>query len=311
MTPTDIPRTEPPSTEPAAGIARRHLLALAAASVFLPGMAVAAPLPAGEKTSFVFKPPGYFADKPLTVHTYKAHSAGADAQVLIAVHGMERAAAGARNNWVPFAEKNKLIVLAPEFDAARYPARVFNMGNLAQPDRARWSLQIVEQLFDFIRAQENLTRPDYILFGHSAGAQYVHRLMLLTPSPRVSLAISANAGSYTLPRYAGPNDNAFPYALDEKTVPPAQLRQVFARKLLVLLGEADTETDAANLPKAPEAKAQGANRLERGKRFFAAAQEQAQALGAPFAWQLKTVPGVGHNARGMSAAAGRLLFGAA
>jgi hypothetical protein len=132
--------------------------------------------------------------------------------------------------------------------------------------------------------------------------------MLLTEAPRVSVAVAANAGSYTMPRYPGLKDDKFPYALDESIVGPDKLKQVFSRKLIVLLGEADTQTDAANLPKARQAKAQGVNRLERGTHFFEQAQAQAQKLRTPLAWERVTVPGVGHDSRRMSQAAARLLF---
>ena len=271
-------------------------------------LAWAGGLVAGEPQRFVFTDKGYFSDKPVTVYYYKARSAGPDARVMMVIHGMERDAPRMRDNWIPFAEKNRLIVLAPEFDAARFPSRLFNMGGIENRDRSQWSFQIIEHLFDVVRTDEGLTTPDYLLFGHSAGAQFVHRFMLLTEAPRVSVAVAANAGSYTLPVYPGPAGDKFPYALDATIVSPDKLKQVFARKLVVLLGEADTRTDAANLPKARQATAQGANRFERGTNFFAQATAQAQKLETPLAWERITVPGVGHDARGMSKAAGRILF---
>jgi len=265
-------------------------------------------LPAGEPGSFVFTDRGFFADKPVTVYYYKARSAGSDARVMMVIHGMERQGSRMRDNWLPFAEKNKLIVLAPEFDEARFPSRLFNMGGIEGRDRSQWSFQIVEHLFDFVRADEGLSATDYLLFGHSAGGQFVHRFMLLAEAPRVSVAVAANAGSYTMPSYPGLMDDKFPYALNESIVSLDKLKQVFARKLVVLLGEADIQTDAANLPKARQATAQGVNRFERGSNFFAQAQAQAQKLGAPLAWERVTVPGVGHDSRRMSQAAARLLF---
>lgn len=263
---------------------------------------------AGEPQSFVFTDKGYFADKPVTVHYYKARSAGPDAKVMMVIHGAERQGSRMRDNWMPFAEKNKLIVLAPEFDEARFSSRLFNMGGIESRDRAQWSFQIVEHLFDFVRAGEGLAASDYLLFGHSAGGQFVHRFMLLAEAPRVSVAVAANAGSYTMPRYPGLMEDKFPYALNESIISPDKLRQVFARKLIVLLGETDIKTDEANLPKARQATAQGVNRFERGTHFFEQAQAQAQKLGTPLAWERATVPGVGHDSRRMSQAAARLLF---
>ncbi|MEO8021414.1 hypothetical protein [Polaromonas sp.] len=278
------------------------------ALLFQACMAWASGMVAGESQSFVFTDKGYFSDKPVTVHYYKARSAGPDAKVMMVIHGAERQGSRMRDNWMPFAEKNRLIVLAPEFDEARFSSRLFNMGGIESRDRSQWSFQIVEHLFDFVRAQEGLSTPDYLLFGHSAGGQFVHRFMLLAEAPRVSVAVAANAGSYTMPSYPSLMNDRFPYALDEGIVSPDKLRQVFARRLVVLLGETDTQTDAANLPKARQATAQGANRFERGSNFFAQATAQAQKLGTPLAWERVTVPGVGHDSRRMSQAAARLLF---
>ena len=286
-----------------------HLVVAAMAVLSSSAACYAAPLVAGEAQSFVFTDVGYFANKPISVYYYKAKSAGPDAKVLIAIHGMERNAKQARDNWQAYAEKHQLIVLAPEFDEARFSARLFNMANLEDRDRSHWTFQIVEHLFDFVRVSEQLATQRYLLFGHSAGGQFVHRFMLLTDDPKVSAAVAANAGSYTMPVFpATAADDTFPYALDERMVSEAKLRQVFARKLFVMLGEDDTQTDAANLPKARQAKAQGVNRLARGNLFFARAKAQARQLDTPFAWELTTVPGVGHHSRAMSKAAAKVLL---
>lgn len=274
-------------------------------------MAWAGGMAAGEPQSFVFTDKGYFSDKPVTVHYYKARSAGTDAKVMMVIHGAERQGSRMRDNWIPFAEKNKLIVLAPEFDEARFSSRLFNMGGIESRDRSQWSFQLIEHLFDFVRAEAGLSTPDYLLFGHSAGGQFVHRFMLLGEAPRVSVAVAANAGSYTMPVYPGLMEDRFPYALDEGIVSPDRLRQIFARRLIVLLGENDTQTDAASLPRARQATVQGANRFERGNNFFAQATVQAQKLATPLAWERVTVPGVGHDSRRMSQAAARILFEAA
>jgi pimeloyl-ACP methyl ester carboxylesterase len=289
---------------------RRVLRGLLAGAMAASGIAARADerMAIGRPAHCVFTDSGFFADKPLTVHYYKARSAGPNARVLVAIHGMERNARQARDNWLPFAERHGLIVLAPEFDAARFSSRLFNMGNIEDPDRTHWTFGLIERLFDAVRAGEQLQTGDYLLFGHSAGAQFVHRLMLLADEPRVSMAVAANAGSYTVAAYPAQGEDGFPYALDERIIAPRLLRTVFARKLVVMLGEADTATDAANLPRARQARAQGANRLERGRHFFERSTRQARESGLAFSWQLVTVPGVGHNSREMSRAAAAVLL---
>lgn len=273
------------------------------------GSAWAAGLQAGVAQSFVFTDAGYFADKPLTVHYYKATSAGPDAKVLFAIHGAEHDGAKARSNWVEWAEKNQGIVLAPEFAPPRYLVKNFQWGGMEDADPQHWTFQLIEHLFDAVRRDEGLQAERYFLFGHSAGAQFVHRFMLMQDAPRVALAVAANAGSYTMPLYPDSVfSTGFPWTASERRLPPPKLAAAFGRPLLVLLGEADTKTDG-ELPRQPEAMAQGPYRLARGQAFFKAAQEQAQKQNVALRWQLQTVPGVGHNSSAMSKAAAPAFSG--
>ncbi len=53
---------------------------------------------------------------------------------------------------------------------------------------------------------------------------------------------------------------------------------------------------------------QGLGRLARGRSFYLAGQKQAQLRAVPFQWQLKTVPGAGHDFEIMSRAAAEFLY---
>lgn len=280
----------------------RLLLALWLAC--LAPLAWAAGLATATPSSFVFRDPGFFVGKPLTVHYYKPRNAGANARVLIAIHGAERNGAATRDNWKAFADSHGVIVLAPEFDLRRYPNRLFQMGGLADRDNSHWTGTIIEHLFDRVRGDEGLSTPSYWLFGHSGGGQFVHRMVLTMPQARYSMAIAANPGAYTLPVYTTEQPGfAWPWELDARYVDEAQLEAALARRFVLLLGGDDTRTDDSIMPREPQAIAQGRNRLERGRHFFALARTQAATLNAGFGWELQTVPGVGHNARAMGRAA--------
>lgn len=285
----------------------RVLRCLALWLCFGPMAAFAALLAPGERGTFVFTDPGHFASRPIKVHYFRPANAGADAPVLIAIHGTGRNAVGARDNWVAAAREHGFVVLAPEFDRARFGYADFQHAGMEDRDPSHWTFGVVERLFDFVRAQEGLATPTYLLFGHSAGGQFVHRMALAMPGARFSLAVAANAGSYMAPGYPGPADLRYPAALDASLIPPAAQQAAFARRVIVLLGEADT-LQSPDLPRSAEARQFGAYRLERGRRFFARLQSEAQKLQVPLAWELRTVPGVGHSARPMSAAAAPLMF---
>jgi poly(3-hydroxybutyrate) depolymerase len=288
-------------------LARMGLLVTALLAGVTASAGIMAP---GKGGSFTFTGQGAFSETPITVYYYRAASAGPDAKVVFSMHGVGRNTKGARDNWTDAAEKHGLVVLAPEFDDKRFPRRLYQLGGMEQPDRSKWTFNLIEEIFDRVRSEEALATPSYILFGHSAGAQFAHRFALVMDKARVSTVVTANAGSYTMPEYAGaPGTFPFPWALEESRVPPDALKGVLARKVIVLLGEKDTDTNDPDLARSREAMAQGAYRLERGQKFFATGKAQAQKMGTPFNWQIITVPGIGHEARPMSRAAATALFG--
>jgi hypothetical protein len=280
------------------------------AGLFYSLAAFAGLLVSGERGDFVFNGDAQFADKPVVVYYYKPKTVTADTRVVFAIHGVDRSGKRARDNWLPFSEKYGLIVLAPEFDDMHYPPHLFQLGGM-EKDKASWTFPIIEKIFDKVRNEENLSTNSYILFGHSAGGQFAHRFVMMMDNPRVSVAIAANAGNYTMPVYpTSIFDHRFPWALDESVLDTAHLKAAFGRKLIVLLGENDIQTEASNTIMARESLAQGRTRLERGKSFYAKAKDQAEKMHTPFEWKLVTVPGVGHNSKEMSKAAAKMLFDA-
>ena len=133
----------------------------------------------------------------------------------------------------------------------------------------------------------------------------MHRYVLLMPQSRAHIVISANAGSYAMPKL----DVDYPFGLRDAPADAAQLRRALAAPLVVLLGTTDTDPDHAALPRQPEAMAQGEHRLARGMNFFAAARDAAIRMKAPFKWELKYADGIGHSNRRMAIFAAPLLGG--
>lgn len=80
--------------------------------------------------------------------------------------------------------------------------------------------------------------------------------------------------------------------------------------IIVLLGDQDIDPSKPR-PEiwrdTPEANEQGPHRFGRGHSFFEEGAAVAKALGVPFGWTLKVVPGVGHEGGKMAAVALRML----
>ncbi|MGD8347466.1 MAG: hypothetical protein PVI83_09480, partial [Lysobacterales bacterium] len=155
-----------------------------------------------------------------------------------------------------------------------------------------------------IRKRFSMETERYAIYGHSAGAQFVHRFLFYIPGARVSRAVVANAGWYLMPDFG----IDYPYGLRGSGVSRDHVVRVMAMPLTVLLGESDTDTADSGLRRAPEAMRQGEHRFARGQAWFAASRAWSEREGVAFGWRLETVPGVGHSNTLMAPPAARILL---
>jgi poly(3-hydroxybutyrate) depolymerase len=272
----------------------------------------ATPFQEGGRGHVLYEDAGPAGVEPINIETYvPAACAAKPCPLVISIHGMTRNAESARDSWVNAADRYGLLIAAPHFDKDRFPARLFQQGGVRnQPDQSKWTYGIIERFFDRALQTGRVAGTSYVLFGHSAGGQFVHRMVMLVPNARYATAISANAGYYTLPTWKEGADGAsYPYSLAGTPVTPADLKGAFARRLIVMLGDRDTDPDHPQLNKARRAEAQGPDRFARGQNFMAVARAEASRLGAELAWREITVPGAAHQQRKMAHAAAELLFG--
>lgn len=238
----------------------------------------------------------------LPIWYYRPKGTAADAPLLFVFHGVRRDADRYIAQWLDVAEREKLIIIVPEFGRDDFPgARGYNHGNLFDADGKatpadKRSFALIEPLFDAMRTREGLTRQQYWMFGHSAGAQFVHRFVLTGHARRMERAVSANAGSYMMP------DEAVRWPFGAAGLPAGlwDAAAAYRTPMTVLLGTADDDPNYPSLPRDAEAMAQGPHRLARGKAFFAAARADAARRGLPFAWSCAFAPGIGHDNGGMA-----------
>ena len=252
------------------------------------------------------------AGKIMPVWYFLPKDAKPDTQILFVMHGVNRDAQRYRDDWMPLAEKHRFIIVSPEFTRAAFPEDSdYSQGSVmanngAPTPRDQTAFSFIEPVFDKVRLLTGNRAKTYSLYGHSAGAQFVHRFLYFEPTARVSKVVAANAGWWTLPD----TSVDFPYGLKGAPgITDRSLKDILQRPLLVLLGTNDNDPNDKNLNKSKESMQQGPHRFARGNYFFKSAQRQAKLNGIKLSWQLKTVPGVGHSDSGMSAAAAEWLFG--
>lgn len=251
-----------------------------------------------------------WAGPALRVWHWVPQKVTATTPVVFVMHGVNRDADRYLAEWVPLAKRHGFILIVPEFNKADFPGSTgYNTGYFEDADgtprpRERWSFAALEPLFDAVKARTGSRVPSYALYGHSAGAQFVHRYVLFMPEARLSRAVAANAGWYTMPDLA----TAYPYGLAGSPIGEAELRRALSKPMTILLGTADTDAAHPNLRTTPEANAQGPHRLARGGSFREAGQDAAKRLRVDFAWRTEEVAGVGHENGKMAVAAAPLLM---
>ena len=237
------------------------------------------------------------ATRPIRVFCYKPRNCPPNAPIVFVMHGVHRDADRYCREWAPFAEQSSFLLVCPEFDAARFGSHQYPLGNIfddnkAQLPKNQWTYTTIENLFDWIKVQAGNTSASYYLFGHSAGAQFVHRFVLFMPDARYQRAAAANAGYYLMPTY---DDHKFPYGLRDLSISRDSLARSFSRDFVIMLGEQDTDQNDPDLNQRGNAEEQGATRLERGQKFYATAKSEATKLGRTFNWRLEIVPGAHHK----------------
>jgi len=260
---------------------------------------------------YAFRDPRKGAKREIIVHTYRPANFGANRPILLVIHGRKRNGAEYRDFWSAEAERRGILVVAPEFSDAQYPhPHEFTYGAMNRADgritpRDEWLFPAIEAVFQDVRSRARSNRNRYFLFGHSAGAQVVHRHATFAWSPSIERLVSANAGCYTMPS----RDAQFPFGLGGVPITDAQLATFFSRPMVLLLGDRDTDPEDEHLPREPGAMQQGPHRFARGRRYMEVAGEEAARLGVPLMWRLEIAPGVAHSGRDMAPFAARGLFG--
>jgi poly(3-hydroxybutyrate) depolymerase len=249
-------------------------------------------------------------DRPLVLNVYRPVSYAPERSVVLVQHGMLRNGDAYRDFWIEAADRHNLLIVAPTFSNEAYPGpESYNNGlvrdasGVVRP-RESWTYAVLARLWNRLREEGITTQPRAHVYGHSAGGQYVHRLLSTQDHGFIATAVAGNPGWFTLPTLELP----FPEGLGGIGVDDGYLRRLLAFPLILLAGDKDIATDDPNLPKNTEALRQGPHRFARAHHYFDFGRKAAAHLGAPFNWRLQVVSGIGHDGEAMSAVAASLWF---
>lgn len=250
-------------------------------------------------------------DKPVKVFYYRPKGLPHDAPIMILMHGTLRNAETYRKNMAAYADKHQFLLITPEFSKEKFPAsRDYHQGGVFEKDKTMkdksdWTFSMIEPLFDAVKEKSGKKNAGYILYGFSAGSQFIHRFTWFVPENRAIKTVSSSAGSYTLPDFK----INYPYGLKRTKIPKENLVKAFAKDFTVLVGAADTVLSDKYLPKGDAATRQGRDRVERAKNFYEMSKAKAAEMGVPFNWKLMIVPDIAHENGKMAASVTEMLFG--
>ncbi len=253
-----------------------------------------------------------FPDRPLFLHSARPHSFDANTPVLLVHHGVARNGADYRDYWLRVVDEFGILAIAIEFSEAAFPDHLwYHFGNLhnesgAANPREQWTYGIDERLFAAMRRQGLTNRQQYGLFGHSAGGQFVHRMLSFGFRDRVAVAVSANAGTYAMPDL----DTPWPFGLGDIGIDADALRELLEFPITVMTGTQDIKTTGRYFPKGPRSMRQGAHRHERAQNYVRTGHATAAGLCTRCAWTVINVPDVGHDGERMSLAAAPVVAAA-
>jgi len=265
-------------------------------------------LTANSTGSFIYTPTGALSSKSIKVFYHIPNGDVKIMPILMSFHGVNRNADNYRDYWISMANSNKFMVFAPEFSDAEFSTGdAYNLANIFDDgdnpslstfnSKDQWTFSILDPLFEQIKTAVSGTQEKYNGWGHSAGAQFLHRFVMYLPNSKLDIAVCSNAGWYTVPEFS----EVFPYGIQNGQLPNSDLKTALSKKLIVHLGTNDTDENSSGLRHNTTVdNQQGLNRLARGRYFFTESQSTAQDLNTNFNWEKDEVSEVEHEAQKMA-----------
>ena len=231
-----------------------------------------------------------------------------DTKILFVVHGNTRNADDYLNSWIRLTKDKNIAIFAPHFKRSSFISfntlQMSTSNGKIRTDTDLYLHNSIDTLFKYIKTKFKLNDKLYDIYGHSAGAQFVHRYLLMSDNPSVNKAVAANAGWYTFL-----NGADFPYGVKNPPISltDSNVKKFLSTNLYILIGTNDIDVDSS-INKSKGAQKQGINRLQRAKNFFTYTESIVEQNNLEFKWKYQAVPGAPHSNKVMSKAAVLVLF---
>ena len=255
-----------------------------------------------KKTTFAYW------DKPDVEILYITPNAiNEDTEVIFVIHGNSRNADDYLSAWIPLVQNKNVIIAAPNFDKKNF--RYFFLLESAESNGTinersdSYVNTSISLFFNYFKSRFALNANTYKMFGHSAGAQFTHRYMLLSNDQRISDTVIANAGWYTFL-----NGEQYPYGIKDTPIEisDSHIRWFMSNKTSLLIGSIDTNLN--NVNSSAGAQKQGITRVDRADKYFKSLIDISDKKEIPFRWSYKVINNVEHDYQKMTPIAASILL---
>lgn len=230
-----------------------------------------------------------------------------DTKVIFVIHGNSRNAEDYLNVWIPHVTNKNVIVAAPQFRKIDF--RYFFLLEMAESsgkvnsNKNEYINNSISLFFNYLKSKFSLSTETYSMFGHSAGAQFTHRYMLLSMDNRISNTVIANAGWYTFI-----TDDEFPYGINNSpiNISNEQIKWFMSKKANLLIGSDDIGFKSVNSSKG--ANLQGLTRVDRAANYFDSLIMNAESRGYALRWNYRVLERVDHDFKKVTPYAAQILL---
>ena len=230
-----------------------------------------------------------------------------DTKVIFVIHGNSRNAEDYLSAWIPHVINKNVIVAAPQFRKIDF--RYFFLLEMAESsgkvnsNKNEYINNSISLFFNYLKSKFSLSTETYSMFGHSAGAQFTHRYMLLSMDNRISNTVIANAGWYTFI-----TDDEFPYGINNSpiNISNEQIKWFMSKKANLLIGSDDISFKSVNSSKG--ANLQGLTRVDRAANYFDSLILNAESRGYALRWNYRVLERVDHDFKKVTPYAAQILL---
>lgn len=184
-----------------------------------------------------------------------------------------------------------ICVITPKFAKEDFPTSEYQYVNISSKTQyEEWTFNKIDSLFqDFVK-KFKLNVDKYILYGHSAGAQFAHRTAIFSESEYIDYVIAASAGTYTFLDESKNYSSGIKKLMDYKNTILSNLNN---RKLYILTGNEDNDPNAENFIPSE----QGNTRHEKALNFYSSTLNYAIENKTYYNWETLIMDSVGHSSK--------------